>query len=143
MKNLVRNRDDLKKWLLATSNYGNEMQQDLNALVGHDGKFNNTIVRYALDLKDEATFHNSNPINVTFYDMKKFDQVNPVINKLASQVIASKLTDYELTKKLLQKGEADELQLRLDEIKYGVPNDDDDGSKKPRGGDGSGWMLGP
>ena len=36
--------------------------------------------------------------------MKKFDQVNPVIGKLASQVKASKLTDYELTKKLLQKG---------------------------------------
>ena len=66
-------------------------------------------------MKDEAIFHNPNPINVTFYDMKKIDQVSLVINKLASQVIASKLTDYELTKKLLQKGEADELQLRLDE----------------------------
>ena len=100
---------------MATSNYGNEIQQDLNAIVGHHEKFNNAIVRYAWDLKDEAIFHNPNPINVTFYDMKKIDQVNPVINKLASQVIASKLTDYELTKKLLQKGEADELQLRLDE----------------------------
>ena len=50
--NLIRNRDDLKKWLLATSNYGNEIQQDLNAIVGHDEKFNNAIVRHALDLKD-------------------------------------------------------------------------------------------
>ena len=52
MINLIRNRDDLKKWLLATSNYGNEIQQDLNAIVGHDEKFNNAIVRHALDLKD-------------------------------------------------------------------------------------------
>ena len=51
--------------------------------------------------------------------MKKFDLVNPVIGKLASQVKASKLTDYELTKKILQKGEVDELQLRLDKFKYG------------------------
>ena len=30
--------------------------------------------------------------------------------------MASKLTDYELTKKLLQKGEVDELKLRLDKL---------------------------
>ena len=31
--------------------------------------------------------------------MKKFDLVNPGIGKLGTQVKASKLTDYELTKK--------------------------------------------
>ena len=30
--NLLRNREDLKKWLLATSDYGNEIQQDLNSI---------------------------------------------------------------------------------------------------------------
>ena len=69
--------------------------------------------------------------------MKKFDQVNPVIGKLASQVKASKLTDYELTKSILQKGEGGKLQLRLNKLKYGVPKDDDDDSKKSGGGDGS------
>ena len=97
--NLIKNRDDLKKWLLATGEYGNEMQDDLNAMLGYDEKFNNAIVIYSLDLKDEAIFHNPNPINVTFHDMKKFDLVNPVIGKLATQVKASKLTDYQLTKK--------------------------------------------
>ena len=97
--NLIRNRGDLKKWLLATSDYGNEIQEDLNAIVGHDENFNNAIVRHSLDLKDEAVFRNANPLNITFHDMKKFDLVNPVIGKLATQVKASKLTDYELTKK--------------------------------------------
>ena len=91
-----------------------EDQEDLNAIVGFDEKFNNATVRHALDLKDQAIFRNPNPINMTFYDMKKFDLVNPVIGKLASQVQASKLTDYQLTKKLLQHGEIDESQLRLD-----------------------------
>ena len=59
-------------------------------------------MRHLLDLKDEAIFHNPNPINVTFYDMKKFDLVNPMIGKLSTQVKASKLTDYQLTKKNLQ-----------------------------------------
>ena len=134
--NLLRNRDDLKKWLLATGEYGNEIQEDLNAIVGFDEKFNNAIVRRALDLKDQAIFRNPNPINVTFHDMKKFGLVNPVIGKLASQVQASKLTDYQLTKKLLQQVEIDELQLRLDKLKYGVPKDDDEGGSGGRGSSG-------
>ena len=71
-------------WLLASSDYGHEIQDNLNAVVGYNEKFNNTIVRHALDLKGEAIFRNPNPINVTFHDMKKFDQVNPVIGKLAA-----------------------------------------------------------
>ena len=51
---LNNNREDLKKWLLATSEYGNEIQEDLNAIVGYDEKFNNAIVRHAIDLKDSA-----------------------------------------------------------------------------------------
>ena len=94
--NVLKNRD-FKKWLLATSDYGQEMQDDLNTIVGYDEKFNNAIVRHALDLKNEAIFHNPNPSNATIRDFKKFDVVNPVIGKLAAQVKASRLTDYELT----------------------------------------------
>ena len=126
MINVIKNRDDLKKWLLATGEYGNEIEDDLNAIVGCDEKFNNAIVRHSLDLKDEAIFHNPNPINVTFHDMKKVDLVNPVIGKLATQVKASKLTDYQLTKNILQQGGIDELQLRLDKLKYGLKKDDGD-----------------
>ena len=58
---LIKNRDDLKKYLLATSVYGNELQQDLNAIVGHNEKFNNAIVRPALDLKNDGIMQNPNP----------------------------------------------------------------------------------
>ena len=137
--NLLSNREDLKKWLLATSDYDNEVQEDLNAIVGYDEKFNNTIVRHSLDLKDQAIFRNPNPTNVTFHDMKKFDLVNPVIGKLATQVKTSKLTDYQLTKKLLEQGEVYKLQLWLDALKYGVNKDeDDDENRGGRGGDGGG-----
>ena len=131
--NLIKNRDDLKKWLLATSPYGEEIQQDLNAVVGHDEKFNHAIVRHALDLKDESIFRNPNAFNVTFYDMKKFDQVNPVIGKLAAQVRASQLTEKELNQKLLDKFEADQIQARLDRLRYGDKNNDND-DDGPEGG---------
>ena len=79
-----KNRDDFKKWLLATGYYGKEIRDDLNAIVGYNEKFTNAIVRHSLDLKDEAIFRYPNPINVTFHDMKKFDLVNPVISKFAT-----------------------------------------------------------
>ena len=132
--NLIKNRDDLKRWLVATSDYGAEIQENLNAVLGHDEKFTNSIVRHALDLKDDAIFRKPNPLNVTFYDMKKFDQVNPVIGKLAVQVKASKLTEQEVNQKLLDNFEADQLQARLDKLRYGGPDDsDDDGNKKEPG----------
>ena len=76
--------------------------------------------------------------------MKKFDLVNPVIGKLASQVRASKLTDYQLTNKLLEQGEIDKLQLRFDALKYGINTDDDkDGETgSGRGGGGNGGSDG-
>ena len=126
---VFNNRDDLKIWLLATSDYGDEIQEDLNAIVGYDEKFNNAIVRHTLDLKNEAIFRNPNPLNVTFRDVNKFDLVNPVIGKLATQVKASTLTDYELTKKKLGQGETDKLQNRFDLVKEGLSdiiNKDDD-----------------
>ena len=131
---------------MATGPFGNEIQDDLNAIVGFDENFNNAIRRYSLDLKDQAIFCNRNPINLTFHDMKKFDLVNPAIGKLAIQVNASKLTDYQLTKKLLQQGEIGELQLRLDKLKYGVDKDDDNngsGGTGSGGGGGDGGTPGP
>ena len=67
-----------------------------------------------------------------------------MIGKLATQVKASKLTDYQLTKKILQQGEIDELQLRSDKLKYGVEKDDDDKNNTGwGGGGGSGRTPGP
>ena len=132
--NLIKNRDDLKKWLLATSDYGDEIQENLNAVVGHNEKFTNSIVRHALDLKDDAIFRNPNPLNVTFYDMKKFDQVNPVTGKLAAQVKARKLTEQEVNQKLLDNFEADQLQTRLDKLRCRGPDDSDDDDRKKRPG---------
>ena len=57
------------------------------------------------------------------------------------------MTDYQLTKKLLQQGEIGELQLRLDKLKYGVDKDDDNngsgGTGSGGGGGGDGGTPGP
>ena len=67
--------------------------------------------------------------------MKKFDQVNPITGKLAAQVKARKLTEQEVNQKLLDNFEADQLQARLDKLRYRGPDDsDDDDNKKGPGG---------
>ena len=96
---VLKSREDLKKWLLATKDYGNDIQEDLNAIVGYDETFNNAIVRHTLDLKNRVILLNPNPLNVIFRDIKKFDQQNPIIDIIATQVKASKLTEDQLTKK--------------------------------------------
>ena len=69
--NVIQNHNDLKKWLLATSDYGLELQEDLSAVVGYDEKFNNAIVRHALDREDASVMLNPNALNLTFHDVKK------------------------------------------------------------------------
>ena len=82
--NVIKNRKDLQKWLLATSNFGQELQEDVNAIVGGDEKFNNAVVRRALDLKNDGVFQNPEPLTVVFRDVKNFDMQNPIIGKLAT-----------------------------------------------------------
>ena len=57
-------------------------------------------------------------------------QSNPVIGKIAAQVKASKLTEQEVNQKLLDNFEADQLQARLDKLRYGGPDNSDDGDNK-------------
>ena len=47
---VVNNRSNLRKFLLATSDYGRSIQENINAVVA-DGKFNQAVVRRALDQK--------------------------------------------------------------------------------------------
>ena len=96
---LLRNREDFEKWFLATSDYGNELQEDLNAIVRYDEKSNNAIFRHALDLKNTGIFQNHSLLNLSFRNVKKFDLQNPIMGKLATQVKASKLMEDQFTQK--------------------------------------------
>ena len=135
---VLRNRDDLKKWVLATSEYGDELQDNLNAIVGYDEKFNNTIAGHALDLKNNGIFQNSSLLNLTFCDVKKFDLQNPIIGKLTTQVKANKLPDYDLTKKLLANTEIANIKNRLQKLRKKTKFNNSNDESSPTGGDRGG-----
>ena len=134
--NAIKNRQDLQKYLLATSDFGNELQENINQIMGGDEKLNNAIVRHALDLKSEDLFRNPQPITLLFNNIEKFHQQNPIIGKLATQINVSKLTDKELTKRKFLEGGIKEIENRLYRLKYGKndndDNDDDNDDDEPK-----------
>ena len=64
---IVSNRSDLKNFLLATSDYGRNIQENINAVVS-DEKFNQAVVRRALDQKNIGVFESPISLSVTFKD---------------------------------------------------------------------------
>ena len=77
--NVVNNRSDLRKFLLATSDYGRNIQENINS-VATDGRFNNTVVRHLPDKRNKGD-----------------DVQNPVIGNILSHVNANQLTDAQVT----------------------------------------------
>ena len=141
--NLLQNREDLKKWLLVTSEYGNELQEDLNKIVGYDEKFNNANVRHALDRKNAGVFQNLNPLNLTFRDVQKFDLQSPMIGKIATQVKASKLTEDQLTKMILMQDEIAKIENQLKQLKKPININNSSDSETVLGGGTSRPGSGP
>ena len=89
---LVNSRTDLQKYLLATSRYGDFIQEKISTIVNH-GKYNHAMVRRALDEEKKGLLQYGTPLSATFKDAKKFDIQNPIISGLLSQVEANKLED--------------------------------------------------
>ena len=115
--NVLQSDDDLKKCLLSTSGFGRELQKDINSIVGNNENFNNAIARHALDTKTAGIMQNPNPINVTFCNVKNLDLKNPIIGKIATQMKASKLTEDQLTNKILMQDEIANIENRLEKLK--------------------------
>lgn len=85
---IVKNKADLRKYLLATSDYGRNIQENINSVV-RNGKFNNVALRHLLDEKNKGIFNSPALLSIIFRDVKKFDVQNPVIANLLSHVNAS------------------------------------------------------
>ena len=60
---------------------------------------------------------------------------NPIIGKIATQFKASKLTEDQLTKKILMQGKISKIENRLEKLKQPIKMDsDDDGGGEGGGG---------
>ena len=124
INNTINNRSDLRKFLLATSDYGRNIQENINAVVSN-GKFNQAVVCRALDQKSKDFFESPIPLSVRFIDAKKIDIQNPIIGTLLSQVNANKISDAKV-KQPLSEAKDQELQDRLDRFRKRIDKSDDE-----------------
>ena len=111
--NAIKSRKDLQKFILANSDVGNELQENINAITSGDEKFNNAVLRRSLDLKNNDLFRNPQPITLLFSDVERFHQQNPIIGKLATQISVPKLSDRDRVRRQLLEGDVAQIENRL------------------------------
>ena len=110
----LNSKADLRKYWLATSDYGQNIQENINAVVT-DGKFNDALVRHVLDERNKGVFESSTPLSVTFKDAKKFDVQNPIIGNKIRQVNASQLGEKGV-KELFARAEDEKIRRGLEAL---------------------------
>ena len=86
--------EDVKKFLLVTSDFGEEIQGELDLCVTNN-RLNEASFRRRLDPISKNIIRNKNPIELLFKDVKHFDAQNPVIGSLIKEVDVGKKKRFE------------------------------------------------
>ena len=86
--------EDVKKFLLATSNYGEEIQGELDLYVTNN-RLNEASFRRRLNPISKNIIRNKNSVELLFKDVKHFDAQNPVIGSLIKEVDVGKKRRFE------------------------------------------------
>ena len=110
--------------MLATSDYGKNIQENINAVVA-DGNFNQPVVHRAPDQKNKGVFELPIQLSITLKVAEKFDIQNPIIGNLLSQVNANKISDAKV-KQLLDQAKDEELQATQNRLRKRIDKSDDD-----------------
>ena len=102
VEDLLKNREDLQNYLLATEFLGTTLEDSLQLAVSH-GKLNEgTKVRHLSELNDPKYKYfrqNNNPLDVVYREKAKFDVQNRIIGDLLKEISKGKLSEEEYFKK--------------------------------------------
>ena len=127
VENVLRNRENLQNYLLATDDLKSTIEESLDLAVGH-GKLNDgTAVRHVSERDDpDYSFFrkNDNPLDVVSKKHAKFDVQNLIIGSLLKQINKSKV-NYEGTKSALDEA-PNPKYLELEERYRKIFGKDDD-----------------
>ena len=108
--------EDVQKYLLATSDFAKDIQDDINLYVTQD-RLNNTSFRQKLNTIAENIFRRQNPLELVFQDISTFDVQSPVVGSLFHKFdISNKDVASTLIKKAPNTIDID-IQNRLNALK--------------------------
>ena len=115
VEDLLKNREDLKNYLLATEFLGTTLEDSFQLAVSH-GKLNDgTKVRHLSELNDPKYKYfrqNNNPLDVVYREKAKFDVQNPIIGDLLKEINKGKLSEEEYFKKTKAAPNIKDLDIR-------------------------------
>ena len=77
--------DDVRNFLLETSEYANDIQSDIGLFVTK-GRFNEASVRHKLDPIVKSVWRTENLLVLLFRDVATFDAQNPIIGSLLREI---------------------------------------------------------
>ena len=108
-------KEDVQKYLLATSDFAKSIQTDINYYVTRD-RINDASFRQKLDPISKNILRRQNPLELVFEDISTFDAENPIIGSLLREIdIKKKQSDSDFIKSLpSQSGKEFEIKKRLD-----------------------------
>ena len=117
-------KEDVQKYLLATSDFAKSMQKDINDYVTKD-RINDGSFRQKLDAISKNILRRQNPLELVFEDISTFDAENPIVGSLLREIdIKKKQSDSDFIKSLpSQPGKEFEIQKRLDRLR-GINNNE-------------------
>ena len=106
VEDLLKNREDLQKYLLAAEDLNKTIEESLQLAVTQ-GKLNDDIAVRHVSERDDPSYNyfrkNDNPLDVVYKKQAKFDVQNPIIGSLLKQINSGKVTD-DGVKRTLDKG---------------------------------------
>ena len=141
-------KEDVQKYILATSHFAKSIQTDINPYITRD-RINDASFRQKLDPISMNILRKQNPLELVFEDISTFDAENPIVGSLLREIdLNKKQTDNDFIESLpSQPGKEFEIQKRLDRLRgikrfrndnnYNNNNNNDDGD-----GGGGGNLLG-
>ena len=108
-------KDNVQKYLLATTDFANPIQTDINHYVTRD-RINNASFRQKLDPISRNIIWRQNPLEFVFEDISTFDSENPIVGSLLREIdIRKKQIDSDFIKSLPgQPGK--EFEIKKDSI---------------------------
>ena len=93
-------REDVQKYILATSDFAKSIQSDINHYVTRD-RINDASFRQKLDPISKNILRRQNPLELVFEDISTFDAENPIVGSLLREIdINKKQSDSNFIKSL-------------------------------------------
>ena len=78
-------REDVQKYILATSDFAKGIQTDINHYVARD-RINNASFRQRLDPISKNILRRQNPLELVFEDISTFDGENPIVGSVLREL---------------------------------------------------------